>query len=60
MAREFPEPDKKLALLDMANAWLRLADITEKFDHALARATNNKAAINLLKSLQLYPRWETR
>ena len=24
MAREFPEPDKKLALLDMANAWLRL------------------------------------
>jgi hypothetical protein len=35
MAKAFPEPDKKLVLLDMANAWLRLADITEKFEEAL-------------------------
>ena len=35
MAQAFPEPDKKLVLLDMANAWLRLADILEKFDDAL-------------------------
>ena len=35
MAKAFPEPDNKLALLDLANAWLRLADITEKFEDAL-------------------------
>jgi hypothetical protein len=35
MAKTFPEPEKKLVLLDMANAWLRLADITAKFDDAV-------------------------
>ena len=35
MAKEFSEPDKKLTLLDMANAWLRLAEITEKFGGTL-------------------------
>jgi hypothetical protein len=35
MAKAFPQPDKKLILLDMANAWLRLVDITKKFDDAL-------------------------
>ena len=31
LAKEFPDPERKLALLDMAAAWMRLADITEKF-----------------------------
>jgi hypothetical protein len=35
----------------MANAWLRLAEIAEKFGDALCGlATDNKAARNLLKS----------
>ena len=29
MAKEFSEPDQKLTLLDMANAWLRLAENRE-------------------------------
>jgi hypothetical protein len=35
MAKEFFEPNQKLTLLDMANAWLRLAEIAEKFGDAL-------------------------
>jgi hypothetical protein len=31
MAKEFPKPDARLVLLDMAQAWLRLADLAEKF-----------------------------
>jgi hypothetical protein len=35
MAKQFPDLDHKLALFDMAQAWVRLADITEKFGDAL-------------------------
>ena len=35
LAKEFPDPGRKLALLDMAAAWLRLAEITEEFNEAL-------------------------
>ena len=35
LAKEFPDPERKLALLDMAAAWLRLAEITEEFNEAL-------------------------
>jgi hypothetical protein len=31
MAKEFFKPEGKLVLLNMAQAWLRLADLTEKF-----------------------------
>jgi hypothetical protein len=31
MAKESSESDQKLTLLGMAQAWLRLADLTEKF-----------------------------
>jgi hypothetical protein len=31
LAKEFSEPERKLALLDMAAAWLKLAEITEEF-----------------------------
>jgi hypothetical protein len=31
LAKEFADPERKLALLDMAAVWLRLAEITEKF-----------------------------
>jgi hypothetical protein len=30
LAKEFADPERKLAQLDMAAAWLRLAAITEK------------------------------
>jgi hypothetical protein len=42
MAKEFSEPDQKLTLLDMANAWLRLAEITEKFGDALCGLAINR------------------
>jgi hypothetical protein len=35
MARHFGDVEHKIALLDMAQAWLRLAEITEKFGEAL-------------------------
>jgi hypothetical protein len=35
MARHFEDVEHKIALLDMAQVWLRLADITEKFGEAL-------------------------
>jgi hypothetical protein len=35
LAREFPDAQRKLALLDMAAAWLKLAEITEEFGEAL-------------------------
>ena len=35
LAKEFADPERKLALLDMAAAWLRLAEITEQFGEAL-------------------------
>jgi len=35
LAKEFADPERKLALLEMAAAWLRLADITEEFSEAL-------------------------
>jgi hypothetical protein len=31
LAKEFADPERKLALLDMASAWLRLAEISEQF-----------------------------
>jgi hypothetical protein len=31
MAKEFPKPESKLVLLNMAQAWLRMADLIEKF-----------------------------
>ena len=43
MARQFPNIDHRLALLDMAQAWVRLADVTEKFgDALLVTAQQNK------------------
>jgi hypothetical protein len=42
MAKEFSEPDQKLTLLDMANAWLRLAEIAEKFGDALCGLASNR------------------
>jgi hypothetical protein len=38
IAKEFPNPMDKCALLDMAQAWLRLCEINEKFNHALHEA----------------------
>jgi hypothetical protein len=35
MAREFPKPESKLVLLNMAKAWLRMADLIEKFRDTL-------------------------
>jgi hypothetical protein len=35
LAKEFADPERKLALLDMAAAWLTLADITEEFGETL-------------------------
>jgi hypothetical protein len=40
MAKEFPKPEAKLTLLDMAQAWLRLADLTEKFGDTLGAASS--------------------
>jgi hypothetical protein len=36
MAKEFLKPEDKLVLLDMAQAWLRMADLIEKFTDALS------------------------
>jgi hypothetical protein len=48
LAKEFPDPERKLALLDMAAAWLRLAEITEEFNEAIdkpeARPSPNRFA----------------
>jgi hypothetical protein len=38
IAKEFPNPTDKRVLLDMAQAWLRLCEINEKFDYALQEA----------------------
>jgi hypothetical protein len=54
LAKGFPEPDKKLVLLDMANAWLRLADITEKFDDALLTGNQKQ-----LRDKSAETKWET-
>jgi hypothetical protein len=35
IAKGFPNLTDKRVLLDMAEAWLRLCEIDEKFDHAL-------------------------
>jgi hypothetical protein len=35
MAKEFPKPESKLVLLNMAQAWLRMADLIEKFRDTL-------------------------
>ena len=35
IAKEFPNLTDKRVLLDMAQAWVRLCEINEKFDHAL-------------------------
>ena len=35
MAKASPKPKDKRVLLDMAQAWLRLCEINEKFDHVL-------------------------
>jgi hypothetical protein len=39
IAKEFPNATDKCVLLDMAEAWLRLCEINEKFDHAMQKAT---------------------
>ena len=31
LAKEFADPERKLAMLDMAAAWLKLAEISEQF-----------------------------
>ena len=41
MAKEFLKREDKLVLLDMAQAWLRLAEITEKFGDALCGLASN-------------------
>ena len=38
IAKEYPNLTDKHVLLDMAQAWLRLCEINEKFDHALQEA----------------------
>jgi hypothetical protein len=38
IAKGFPNLTDKYVLLDMAQAWLRLSEINEKFDHALQEA----------------------
>jgi hypothetical protein len=35
MAKEFFKPEGKLVLLNMAQAWLRMADLVEKFGDSL-------------------------
>ena len=35
MAKASPKPKDKRVLLDMAQAWLRLSELNEKFDHTL-------------------------
>ncbi len=35
MAKEFADFEHRIALLDMAQAWLRLAEITEKLGEAI-------------------------
>jgi hypothetical protein len=35
LAKEFADPERKLALLEMATAWLRLAEVTEAFNDQL-------------------------
>jgi hypothetical protein len=35
IAKEFPNLTDRRVLLDMAQAWLRLCEINERFDHAL-------------------------
>jgi hypothetical protein len=48
IAREFSNPPDKRLLLDMAQAWLRLCEINEKFDHAMQEA--EPTALSLLRS----------
>ena len=44
IAKTFPDLDHRIALLDMAQAWLKLADITEKFgDSLLITAQQSKS-----------------
>ena len=38
IAKEFPNPTNKRVLLDMAQAWLRLCEINEKFERAMQEA----------------------
>jgi hypothetical protein len=35
MAKEFADPERKLAMLEMATAWLRLAEVIEAFNDKL-------------------------
>jgi hypothetical protein len=34
LAKEYTDPERKLAMLDMAAAWLKLAEISEQFGEA--------------------------
>ena len=38
IAKRFPNATDKRLMLDMAQAWLRLCEINEKFDHVLQEA----------------------
>ena len=41
LAQEFADPERKLAMLDMAAAWLKLAEISEQFGEGLLFAKHS-------------------
>ena len=41
LAKEFADPERKLAMLDMAAAWLKLAEISEQFGEGLSFAKHS-------------------
>ncbi len=43
IARENRDPTQKLALLDMAQAWLRLGEINKKFENALVATQQSQS-----------------
>jgi hypothetical protein len=44
IAKESPNPADRRVLLDMAQAWLTLCEINEKFDHALQEAASTASS----------------
>jgi hypothetical protein len=42
LAKEFADPERKLAMLDMAAAWLKLAEISEQFGEGLLVANTQR------------------
>ncbi len=41
LAKEFADPERKLAMLDMTAAWLKLAEISEQFGHGQSFANHS-------------------